>query len=60
MPTDKFRLESFEPVKLRKAQESLDKHFNAACQHEQTNEEYKQTVFKPTLWEKFLGLFKKG
>jgi hypothetical protein len=53
-----FRIEGFEPLKIRKAQQSLDKHFNAAKHHEQINEEYKQTVFKPTLWEKVLGLFK--
>ena len=56
---NKLKIESFEPIRLRRAQQSLDKHFKAAQEHEHTNEEYKHTVFKATLWEKFLGLFKR-
>ncbi len=57
MPNN-FKIETFEPVRLRKAQESLDKHFLAVREHEHTNEVYKQSVFKETMWEKFLGFFK--
>ena len=56
----KFHIESFVPTKLIKANESLDKHFNAAKAHAQTNEKYKQKVFHKTFWDKIVGLFKKG
>ena len=51
---------NFKPVHLKKANEVLSKHLGAAKAYANTNEEYKQEVFKrPTLWEKFRALVKR-
>ncbi len=52
---------SFKPVHLKKANEVLSKHLNAAQAYANANQEYKKEVLKrPTLWEKFLALVKRG
>ena len=56
---NKLKIESFEPLRLKKAQQSLEKHFKAAQEHGHTNEGYKQSVFKETLLKKFVRLFKR-
>ena len=50
---------NFDPVHLKHANEKLDKHVLSANAHKKTNEGYKKDVFKESLWNKFLGLFKK-
>lgn len=50
---------NFEPVGLKKANKMLDKHVLSAHLHKETNKVYKKEVFKETLWEKVVGLFKK-
>ena len=50
---------NFEPVHLKNANEKLDKHVLSAHTHKKTNDDYKREVFKESLWDKFLGLFKK-
>ena len=51
---------NFNPVHLKKANETLSKHLKAAEAYANTNKEYKKEVFKrPTLWEKFRDLVKR-
>ncbi len=50
---------NFEPVHLKKANETLSKHLRAVEAYANTNKVYKKEVFKrPTLWEKFQALVK--
>ena len=58
MPT-KSRINDFEPVHLKHANDKLDKHVLSANAHKKTNEGYKKNVFKESLWHKVLGFFKK-
>ena len=51
---------NFEPVQLKEANKKLDKHVLSAHLHEEVNKIYKKEVFKETLWEKVLGIFKKS
>ena len=48
----------FEPVHLKHANKKLDKHVLSATLHKQTNDEYKKSIFKESLWKKFIRLFK--
>lgn len=56
----RFLIEDFQPKGLEKANASLDKHFQAAKLHENTNEAYKKTVFKETFWDKLKKIFIKA
>ncbi len=50
----------FKPVHLKKANEKLSMYLGKAEVYADTNQESKEKVFKrPTLWEKFLALFKR-
>jgi len=48
---------NFKPTHIKKANIKLDKYILLANKHKNTNQNYKQSLFKKTLWEKFLGLF---
>lgn len=50
---------NFEPVRLKEANAKLDKHVLSAHTHKKTNDDYKKKVFKESVWDKFLGFFKK-
>ena len=49
----------FKPIHLKKANEVLSKYLKEVETHANINEVYKKEIFdKPSLWEKFLALFK--
>ena len=48
---------SFKPTYIEKANIKLDKYILLANKHKNTNQNYKNKLFKKTLWEKFLGIF---
>ncbi len=48
---------SFKPTYIKKANIKLDKYILLANKHKNTNQNYKNKLFKKTLWEKFLGIF---
>lgn len=54
---NEFHIDTFEPVKLKKAKLSLEKHFSAVQEYEQLNEMYQKSVFQESLWRKFLRFF---
>ena len=56
---NKSHLHRFEPVHLKEANEKLDRHVLCANVHKQTNDGYKKDIFKVSLWDRFVGLFKK-
>ncbi len=56
MPTN-FHINNFEPIGLKKAKKTLEKHLQSVQVHKETNEVYKKEVFKVSLWQKILNLF---
>jgi len=52
-------IEDFKPVYLKRANKKLDKHVLSASLHQKTNDEYKKSVFKESLWRKIVNLFSK-
>jgi hypothetical protein len=50
---------NFEPVQLKEANRKLDRYMRSARLHKKDNEVYKKEVFKESLWEKFVGVFKR-
>ncbi len=57
---DEFKVDHFEPVKLKEAREALERHMLRVQMHGYTNETYKKGLLKEsTLWEKIVGLFKR-
>lgn len=55
----KLHIENFKPIKLKKARLALEKHLLRVQAHANTNDTYKQGVFKEvTLWQKVARLFK--
>ncbi len=50
---------NFDPIHLKHANKKLDKHVLSANIHKKTNEGYKKDIFKESLWQKFLNIFKK-
>jgi len=53
-----FKLDSFEPKQLKIANSKLDKEILSANLTKKINDEYKEKIFKESLWQKFLGLFR--
>jgi hypothetical protein len=56
---NKLAIDDFEPKHLKEANEKLNKHVLCADAHKKTNDGYKKNIFKETLWNKFIGIFKK-
>jgi len=54
----KFRLERFEPVEIRKAQEALDRHLNEAQEFQKRFETDKKQHKKKSFIQKLLAWFK--
>lgn len=49
-----FKIDLFQPVHLRHANQKLDKHVLSASEHKKTNDAYKKSVFKESLWSKIV------
>ena len=58
MPT-KSNMDDFDPVHLKHANKKLDRHVLSAHLHKATNDTYKKEIFKESLWDKFVGLFRR-
>jgi len=56
---NKSKLDYFEPLYLKEANKKLDRHVLSAHVHKKTNDGYKKSVFKESLWHKFMRLLKK-
>ncbi len=56
---NKFAVEDFKPVHLKRANTKLDKHVLSASLHQKTNDEYKKSIFKESLWRKLMNFFRK-
>jgi len=49
----------YEPRHLQKATKALEKHLKKVEKYAYINEEYKKGILKePSLWEKFIRIFK--
>ena len=57
MPS-KFRLESFEPVEIEKAQKALDQHLKEALEFQKSVEANKNKSKKKGFFAKLVGWFK--
>jgi len=55
---NKSNMEHFEPIHLKEANKKLDKHVLSASLHKKTNDDYKKSIFKESLWQKIVNLFK--
>jgi len=55
----KSNKDDFDPVHLRHANKKLDKHMFSAYLHKETNDAYRKEIFKKSLREKFMGLFRR-
>ena len=52
-------MDDFDPVHLKHANKKLDRHVLSAHLHKATNDTYKKEIFKESLWDKFVGLFRR-
>ena len=58
--SSKFRLERFEPVEIRKAQEALERYLNEAQEFQNRLETDQKTHVKKSFIQKLLAWFKKA
>ena len=57
---NKFKIDTFEPLKLKKADITLDKHLKAALVYQELNENYQERLSKISFWQKLLKFFKRN
>jgi hypothetical protein len=57
MPS-KFLIDSFEPKGLKAANKKLDEHILFVKVHKQVNDAYSKSIFKESLWQRLLSIFK--